>query len=382
MGLFSSFRFKSHKDTFISNTVLKVINDFFGFNTGSVTMRKLIDAYATNPIVFSIINKITGVCDGTEKQLLSGDTEVDSGDVFDVLNNLNEEELYSNLLTTGNTFLKFTRGIGAGAEFEVWNSKDVEIILNGSDTEVIGYRYTPGNLNITAPAEEVLHIKFANIVKTDSNRIHFGYSPLEAGMKIVIASTEIFGAEAAIFKNRGVIGMISSGNDFPMKSDDQKHIQEAFQDKVAGSDKFNKVLVTSANAKYIQLGMSPQDLQLIDNQISKLRFLCALYGIDSKLLGDGENSTYNNVREAQRNAYMDTYLPLMKRVNKALIKYLNEQFNTDFTYEVNLSKVEAIKEQQTLEQLILEKISEEEMTLEQLTEIQSRIKAPANGAQT
>lgn len=378
MGLFSSFVGKNHKDTFISNTFLKVIGNFFGFNTGSITIWKLIDAYATNPIVFSIINKITGVCDGTEKQLLSGDNEIEEGDVFSVLKDLNEEELYSNLLATGNVFLKFTKGVGAGAEFEVWNSKDVEIILNNSGTVVVGYKYTPGNLNIPAPEEEVLHIKFANIVKTDTNNMFFGYSPLEAGMKIVTASTEIFNAEAAIFKNRGIVGLISNDSDFPMKDADQKMLQEAFQNKAGGADKFNKVLITSSNAKYVQLGMSPQDLQLIDNQISKLRFLSALYGIDSKLLGDGENSTYNNVREAERNAYIDTYLPLMKRVNKALIKYLNEQFKTDLTYQVNLSKVEAIKKEQTLEQLILEKISEEDLSLAELTEIQSRIKAPVN----
>jgi HK97 family phage portal protein len=378
MDLFSGFRRKSTNITYYANQSIKVLNDFFSFGGGHVDMAKLIEAYGTNPIVFSIINLITGVCDGTEKQLLDGEKEIESGDTFDILKDLNERELYTNLLASGNAFLRYIKGIGMGAEFEVLNSKCVEILLTNSGT-VKGYKYTIGDTQITIPEEEVLHIKFANIIHTDINRMHYGYSPLEAGMKIVTASSEIFNAEASIFKNRGVVGMLSSSSDLGMMPEDQKAIQENFQERAGGSDNFNKVLVTSANAKYVQMGMSPSDLQLIDNQLSKLRFLCALYGIDSKLLGDGANSTYNNVREAQKNAYTDTYLPLMKHVNEDLIKFLNKENGTNLTYKANLSKVEALKETQTLEDLILEKIAEREMSLEELLVIQNPVQATSLG---
>jgi hypothetical protein len=116
--------------------------------------------------------------------------------------------------------------------------------------------------------------------------------------------------------------------------------------------------------------MSPTDLQLIDNQLNKLRFLCGVYGIDSKLLGDGANSTYNNVKEAQKNAYIDTYLPLDKKVNNAVIRFLNAQYRTDYNYKTDRSRIEALKEVRTIEELILEKINEQELTLEELQAIQ------------
>lgn len=378
MGLFSGFKQKSTNINFYAKESLKVLNDFFGFNNGNITMSKLIDAYATNPIVFSIINKIAGVCDGTEKLLLDGENEVESGDVYDAIQTINEELAYINLLASGNTFLRFTKGIGAGAEFEVLNSNSTEIVLHNNG-DVKGYNYTYNNRTEFIPEEEVLHIKFSNIVSVNREKVHFGYSPLEAGIKIVTASSEIFNAEASIFKNRGVVGLLSSGSDLGLMPKDKEALQEVLDKDLGGSDKFNKVNVTSSNVKYVQMGMSPSDLQLIDNQLSKLRFLCALYGIDSKLLGDGSNSTYNNVKEAQKNAYTDTYLPLMKRFNKAVIKFLNKEYGTDYDYEVNLTKIEALKENQTLEQLIIEKIAEEDFTLEELVAIQNQSKQISNG---
>jgi HK97 family phage portal protein len=369
MGLFDKLITKSTTNNFYTNQALKVLNDFFGFNNGAVNMAKLIEAYGTNPIVYSIVNLITGVCDGTEKQLLDGENVIESGDIYDILKDLDEQKAYLNLLASGNLFLRFIKGIGAGAEFEVLNSKCTEILLNNNGS-VKGYKYQYGNITETIPEEEVLHIKFANIVHTDVNRMHYGYSPLEAGMKIVTASSEIFNAEAAIFKNRGVIGMLSSGTDMPMLDKDSDAIQESFQERGGGSDKFNKVLVTNANVKYVQMGMSPSDLQLIDNQLSKMRFLCGLFGIDSKLLGDGANSTYNNVKEAQKNAYTNTYLPLMQKVNNAIIKFLNKEYSTNYDYEVDLTTIEALKETNTIEQLIIEEIGRRELELEDLIAIQ------------
>jgi HK97 family phage portal protein len=371
MGLFSGFRTKSNTINYYSDKTVQVLNDFFGFTNGSVTMAKQVQAYGNNPIVFSIINYISGICDGSDKQLLQKENEVESGDVYDILKDLNEEVLYQNLLATGNVFLRLVKGVGMGAELEVLNSQDVEILLSADNMNVRGYCYSIGGNEYTYEDEEILHIKFSNIINTDSTNWIYGYSPLEAGMKIVTASSEIFNAEAAIFKNRGVVGLLSSGNDMPMFEEDKKAIQESFQESAGGSENFNKVLVTSSNAKYVQMGMSPSDLQLIDNQLSKLRFLCGLYGIDSKLLGDGANSTYNNVKEAQKNAYTNTIIPLVKRVNSKLIKFLNREYRTDFTYELDLSRIEALKETQTIEQLILEAIAKEDLELEDLIAIQN-----------
>ena len=126
MGLFDNFLTKNTTLNYYSDRALKVLNNFFGFDSGRITMAKQIEAYGTNPLVFSIINYISGVADGVEKQLMQGDNEVDSGEVHDILYNLDEFKLYTNFQATGNVFLRLVKGIGMGAELEVLNSKDVK----------------------------------------------------------------------------------------------------------------------------------------------------------------------------------------------------------------------------------------------------------------
>jgi HK97 family phage portal protein len=342
-------------------------------------MANLIESYAHNPIVYSIINKISGVTARAERVLLnqSGE-EVENGEIYELLENPNEgqtitdfnEVLYTQLLASGNAFIRLIKGVGMGAELKVLNSKDVEINVSNYGM-VNSYSYDEFDVRYTIPAEEILHIKFANIVHTDREAAHYGYSPLEAAMKVVTASNEIFNAEASIFKNRGIVGLLTNETDVPLLPKDRDKLQADFQEVAGGSDKFNKIAITNQKMKYLQMGMSPNDLKLIENQINKLRLLCSVFGIDSKLLGDGANSTYNNVSEAQKNAYYDTYLPLCRKVDTSLIRFLNKEFGEDYEYKVDTTKILAIKEVQTLEDLILEKINLEELSLEELQALQS-----------
>lgn len=380
MGFWGNLFGKSH------NTILNVrlketvdfFKDFFTYDYGQQTVHKLIRAYAENPIVYMIINKIAGVTSGLDRVLLnSNGEEIESGDVYELLKkpNLtqNEQEFRSEidtqLLASGNAFVRYRRGIGMGAELEVLKSQCVDIEVNGYN-EITAYCYEINKREERIPVEEIIHIKFANVVDFENEKQHYGFSPLEAAYKIVVASSEIFNAEASLFKNRGIAGILTNDSEVPMLAKDREEMQKDFDKEVGGSDKFNKVKISNQKLRYLQMGMSPTDLQLIDNQLNKLRFLCGVYGIDSKLLGDGANSTYNNVKEAQKNAYSDTYLPLDKKVNNALIRFLNKQYGTDFKYKTDRSKIEALKEVRTLEDLILEKINEEDYTLEELQAIQ------------
>lgn len=361
-----------------SRTNLKILDSFFGSDTGQLTVHKLIRAYAENPIVYMIVNKIAGVTSSLHRVLLDANgEEIESGDVYELLKRPNlqqneeefRQEIDTQLLASGNAFIRFRKGIGMGAEMEVLKSQcvDIEVSTYG---EVMAYIYEHNNREERIPIEEILHIKFANVVDYEEEKQHYGFSPLEAAYKIVVASSEIFNAEASLFKNRGIAGILTNDSEVPMLPKDREAMQEDFDNEVGGSDKFNKVKISNQKLRYLQMGMSPTDLQLIDNQLNKLRFLCGVYGIDSKLLGDGANSTYNNVREAQKNAYTDTYLPLAKKVDKALIRFLNKEYGTDYIYLVDRSKIDVLKELKTIEDLILEKIGEEDYTLEELQRIQ------------
>lgn len=382
MGIFNDL-FKKSTQTVLNLRMKETVDffkDFFTYDYGQQTVHKLIRAYAENPIVYMIVNKIAGVTSSLDRVLLDQNgNQIESGDVYELLKRPNpsqneqefRKEIDVQLLASGNAFVRYRRGIGMGAEMEVLKSQCIDIEVNGYN-EVTAYIYEINNRNERIPVEEIIHMKYDNVVDYENEKQHYGFSPLEAAYKIVVASNEIFTAEASLFKNRGVAGVLTNDSEVPLLPKDREALQKDFNDEVGGADKFNRVKISNQKLRYLQMGMSPTDLQLIDNQLNKLRFLCGVYGIDSKLLGDGANSTYNNVKEAQKNAYIDTYLPQSKKVDNDLIRFLNKEYSTQYEYKVDRSKIEVLKEVRTLEDLILEKINEQELTLEELQAIQRR----------
>jgi len=133
-------------------------------------------------------------------------------------------------------------------------------------------------------ADNILHIKTSNIVKDDNCHYSTGLSPLEAGWIIVQSSDQKFEAEASIFKNRGIIGIVSSNSDTPMLPKERNRLQEEFDGEMGGASKYNKVKISSTKLNYMQTGMSPTDLKLLEGIISSLRLICGLYGMPSFML--------------------------------------------------------------------------------------------------
>ena len=120
-------------------------------------------------------------------------------------------------------------------------------------------------------------------------------------------------------------------------------MQTQFDKTAGGAENYNKINVSTSKLRYLQTGMSPTDLQLLDGILASLRLLCGIYGMPSVLFNDTASSTYNNVETAKRTAYTDGYIPLANKVDKELSKWLSAQLGIDEKIEVDLTSIEEIK---------------------------------------
>lgn len=353
---------------------LKAFDNYFNLSFGRTKSKQMIeDAYYGNPFVYMIINKIAKTCYSLPVDVKSIRTEDEiEGTEFNEVNEMFIDycltDVIINLMATGNAFIHITKGVGMGYNLTCLRSKDVEIAVTGYN-ELSHYRYCDNGKHIRYELEEILHIKLDNLLDGEDEQKYYGISPLQAAWSTVVSSNEIFKAEASIFKNRGVVGLISNDSERPALPKDLDKLQDAFQNRAGGAENFNKVLVTNQNVRYIQMGMSPQDLQLIANQREKLRILCSVFGLDSKLFGDGENSTYNNVAEAQKAAYLQVYIPIRQKINYELSNFLNPILRTENYIDINRNKIEVLAEEKTIDQLIVEKINIDEVDINELLRI-------------
>ena len=324
----------------------------FGKNKGYSSFRKFLDSYGENPLVSMIVKKIsaTSASIGYEVVNSNGDI-VENSELEEFLKSPNSEQSYQEfkqmineyLLLTGNAYIRFVEGIGMGEEVVILDTSRTEIICNAFG-QIKQYKYTNPNGDVDPiDPSEILHIKSSNVVNTESEEVKYGLSPLQAGWVIVQSSSEKFNAEASIFKNRGVIGFASNDTDIPMQSTEQEEMQNLFNSQTGGSDKFNGIHVTNTRLRFVQTGMSPTDLKLLEGITSSLRQLCAIYGMPSVLFNDVEKSTFNNYETAVKVAYTDVYIPLENKVNRDLSQWLSEKLGVDEEIKVDLNSIEAIK---------------------------------------
>ena len=338
-----------------SQISLQTIGDFFSFSQGKTNMARYTKAYGDNPIVYMIVKKIA-FTSASIKRIAVNDQgeEIANSRLIDLLNNPNKdqgqieftEQINEFLSITGNAFIRYVKGIGMGEELIILISQNVDINCD-SIGEVVSYTYSypsnGGTKEVTYPADEILHLKTSNVVNVDNTDIKYGLSPLQAAWVAVCSSSEKFKAEASIFKNRGIVGLLSNGSDIPMTGQERDRQQSQLNGNLGGAEKFNGISVSTANLKYVQLGMSPTDLKLLEGIISSLRILCSVYGMPSILFNDNEKSTFNNFEQAVKIAYNDVYIPLANKVDRELSRFLNDKLGTNDFITVDLTSIEVIK---------------------------------------
>jgi HK97 family phage portal protein len=338
-----------------ANSSWKFMESFFSWmGNGKRNGFKLYTkSYGENPLVYMIVKKIAFTSASIKRKYVDGDgEEIENSVIRQLLEKPNNEqgevefreEINEYLLTTGNAYIRILKGEGGfGMELYILCSPRVEIILD-SIGDVVRYEYadSTGKIIKYLP-EEILHIRTSNISNTENGYEQYGLSPLQAGWVVVESSNEKLKADASIFKNRGVIGILSTDTDTPMLAPERERLQDELDSEMSGAKKFNKIKISTSRLKYIQTGMSPTDLQLLEGIVSSLRLLCGIYSMPSVLFNDTASSTYNNVETAKKTAYQDVYIPLANKVDRRLSIWLSEQLDVEETIKADLTSIESVK---------------------------------------
>jgi HK97 family phage portal protein len=325
---------------------------FFGFSYGGGSFGKYVEAFGRNPLVYMIISKISVKESSLPRIVVDSNGDiVENSQIADILRKPNStqfeldfrETVDQSLLATGNCFVWSREIVGMGFDLIVLQTENVDINVDAQGI-VTSYTYRLNDNETNIAPDDMLHIKTSNIVNTKETQLYYGLSPLEAAFKVVQSSEEIFEAEAAIFKNRGIIGILTNETDVPLLSKDRNALQDNLNNEIGGAEKFNRVHLSNSKLKYLQMGMSPTDLKLIDGILNKLRILASVYGLNSILFNDQTASTFDNVAEANRSAHIDVYIPLGKKIDQNLSAFLSNKLGVDERIIIDENKIDVLKQ--------------------------------------
>jgi len=264
------------------------------------------------------------------------------------------EEHYIYRLLTGNSYIHGIKpeGFEYFAELKNLMSQYVEIKTpqgNPNSDVVLGYGYMSRYMTDFTP-EEILHTMYPN--PCDTQPRVYGLSPLEATLKVWKTSNERWNASANVLKNRGVSGILTDNSDRPMTPEQAKQMQSQANQRLGGSSKFGQVLVSNKKLDFIKMGLSPQDMEILDLGVITLRALCNAYHVDSSLLNDPANKTFNNRKEAQKALWTDAVLPEIYKTEEALndwlVKPIGEELGRDLYLCPELANIEPLQQDMEL----------------------------------
>ena len=222
-------------------------------------------------------------------------------------------------LLTGNKYTWFNKlkgGANAGLPQEMWMLPSQYIDIYSTDTfpsrvTKYGFSMMP---NLTYLPDEILHEKYWN-PNWDINGMQlYGISPLKAALRLLGRNNSSLTASASAFENEGIKGILHMKG-VPGQVDGEMLVQEVDRLKSTmigewtGTQNRGRIGLGGYDMGWIPIGLSSEDMQLIESEKWDLRRLCSVFGVQSQLLNDPDNKTYNNQAEAEKALTLRCALP-------------------------------------------------------------------------
>jgi HK97 family phage portal protein len=262
--------------------------------------------------------------------------EVASHPILDVLKRPNPFMGYSEWvqqaigykLLTGNSFI-YANPVGVGskakeiAELHVMPADQVAIITGQNWAEPIQayiLQWAPDR-NLEFQPSEVIHLKYPSY--TYENGDYYGQSPLRAALKILEKSNQNIDSSKAAFANQGAAGIITDEaveEAQAINEEQAQALQEGYERKFGGANNKGKVLVTVGKLRWQQIGLSPVDLNMLQDHNVSRRDICSVYHLSSNLFNDVEGTTFSNMKEARKAAWTDAIIPELNSIAQELTR--------------------------------------------------------------
>jgi len=371
MAIFDIFRRKGKEEEKLASISQYVQSQFTEIGKGSVIWHDvnfktiLEEAYRKNPDVFSVVNFISKkVCD-LEFFVYDKSTyeKLDNGQVFDNFENIkyrpnsyqNFVQLINNITTNrlvlGNSYAYFKKGeTSLTADFvtllESLPAAYIDVVSGDNSRLVRGYKLNYGaGVTQEFKADEVCHMKSTQIDYGSGKQL-YGQSPLEAAFKSVQTANSSYDTQKYAIDNQGAQGVLfNKGVEYMSGKDtwgvDEVNKAKDMLKKLRRSQSANSIGVAAGDLGYINFGIKPIDMGLVEYLDVALSDICNVYNVDPGLFARSDASTFNNQREFRKRAYNDAIVPMANELAETLTQIFCDK---DTCIKPDLMTVEELQE--------------------------------------
>lgn len=274
--------------------------------------------------------------------------QIDNHPFLDVMDNPNpimtgrelREASFGYILITGNA-IEYAASPGAGERakqpVELWSipSPCVKPVMSGDRRDPIsGYAVTYA-YDRTIPKSQITHFKYFNPVgeyKGFENSF-WGFSPLGSARNQISQKRYADLAQGNLFANMGPAGMISGNAPrgsvmaAELTETQTEAINTEFRQKHMGVHQAGDIIITPADVKWVQIGLSPVDLQILDFNKDLERQIANIYGYPSQLLNP--DGTLANSDSGDIRVITNCVLPLLRKFDDVRTRMIRQWYGDD-----------------------------------------------------
>jgi len=259
------------------------------------------------------------------------------------------EAFYAYLSISGNSYLEVV-SIG-GAPKELWVLRpDRMKVIPGAQGLPNAYEYSIGGKKIrwevdfTSGRSEILHMRHFH--PTDD---WYGLSDMEAAAFGVDRFNAAAAHNKALLDNGArasgalVFEPVDTGGGVKQAAPQEviEDAEKALMDRT-GPNNAGKPFVFGGNVNWIEMGLSPRDMDFGEGKDDAARDICIAYGIPPALVVKGE-STYNNISEAKLELWEQTVLPLLDQGLDELNNWLTPMFGDGLRLGIDEDGISALE---------------------------------------
>ena len=216
-------------------------------------------------------------------------------------------------------------------------------IVPGKEDYIEKYLYQLPNATDKKPLspEEVSHFKYVSV-----NNYFYGQSAFSPTRWSVETLKEAIQTNLNIFKNGahldGVLETEQQLNDLIYK-----RLKMQFVHKHEGTKNAHKTAILEKGLKYKTVVGTMRDLEYIEGTKLNREEICAAFGVPPLIVGILDKSSYSNYRESEKIFWRNTVIPKLHKF-EPVINDIVHRFDPKAIFEFDISKIEALKEDEKL----------------------------------
>lgn len=228
-------------------------------------------------------------------------------------------------------------------------------VTTGIDQLVRNYRVDDGVDTIELKPESVYHDAYVSLQQSGSYSTQDklkGTSPLLACIMPITTIYAVHEATGTIFQKGGILGLLISkkgdkdGLD-ALTPNEKNELMQDLQSRSGLTDGRTPFGITRYPLDFLKMGMSIKDLEPFMTLDANTARIYTCIGVDPELMPRKDNSTYENLSQAEKNTYNKVVIPEANEIANILTAFWGFDAK-GYTIHADFSHIEVLQEDKKL----------------------------------